>query len=143
MVYRQFKVMASPPAVASVPPAAGVIVQRLRNYASNASLALVISPELLDHAAHRFALLGDPSRLRILSLLHERGEETPGAIAEATGLALANVSQHLSRMMAGGLVARRRGGHNAYYKITDSTLERLCDLVCSSVREHASALARA
>ena len=103
----------------------------------------MITPELLDEAAHRFALLGDASRLRILSVIHHRGEATPSVIALETGLALANVSQHLARLMAAGLVARRRDGLNARYSISDSTLERLCDLVCAGVRERAAALAGA
>lgn len=103
----------------------------------------MVVPELLEEAARRFSLLGDMNRLRILSLLHDRGEETPGAIAAATGLATANVSQHLARLMAAGFVARRREGSNAFYSIIDSTVSQLCDLVCDSVRERAAAIARA
>lgn len=103
----------------------------------------MVTPELLEEAARRFALLGDPSRLRILSLIHNREEITPGAIAAATGLSLTNVSQHLSRMMAAGLVARRRDGLNAFYSIADPTLLQLCDLVCASVRGRAASLAGA
>jgi len=101
----------------------------------------VIPEQLLAEAARRFSLLGDVNRLRILSTLHEEGECSSGVLAERTGLALANVSQHLARLMAAGLVARRRQGAHAYYTISDPTLAGVCDLVCSGVKERAAALA--
>ena len=97
---------------------------------------------MLHEAARRFALLGDVNRLRILSILHDEGEQSTGVLAEKTGLAVANVSQHLSRLMAVGLVSRRRDGPRAIYAISDPTLGTLCDLVCTSLRERAAAIAR-
>jgi len=101
----------------------------------------VIPETLLDEAARRFALLGDPTRLRLLSTLHAEGELTTGALAEQTGMAMTNVSQHLSRLMAAGLVTRRRDGIHAHYRIADETLARLCELVCASLRSRAQMLA--
>ncbi len=91
---------------------------------------------LLQEAAHRFALLGDPTRLRILRVL-QSGEASTGAIAQATELAAPNVSQHLARLMAAGLVARRRAGANVHYRIADDHLAELCQLVCAGVRTRA------
>jgi DNA-binding transcriptional ArsR family regulator len=102
----------------------------------------MVPEQLLHEAAHRFSLLGDVNRLRILSALHDVGELNTGALAERTDLAVANVSQHLARLMAAGLVTRRRRGPHAYYSISDPTLASLCDLVCKSVRERAAALAQ-
>jgi DNA-binding transcriptional ArsR family regulator len=99
------------------------------------------SIQLLEEAARRFSLLGDVNRLRILSTLHELGELSTGDLAEKTGLAAANVSQHLSRLTSAGLVSRRREGAHAYYQICDPTLAALCDLVCASVRERAASIA--
>lgn len=103
----------------------------------------MIPDQLLEEAARRFSLLGDVNRLRILSVLHDQGEQSTGVLAEKTGLAVANVSQHLSRLTAAGLVGRRREGPYAYYTISDPTLARLCDLVCSGVRERAASIAGA
>jgi len=101
-------------------------------------------PDLLLHqAASRFAVLGDVNRLRILSALHAGGELSTGALAERTGLAMPNVSQHLSRLMAAGLVSRRRAGQHALYVISDPSVGDLCDLVCASLRERAAAIAGA
>ncbi|HEY4026257.1 MAG TPA: metalloregulator ArsR/SmtB family transcription factor, partial [Candidatus Dormibacteraeota bacterium] len=91
----------------------------------------MIPDQLLEEAARRFSLLGDVNRLRILSTLHHDGEQSTGVLAGKTGLAMANVSQHLSRLMAVGLVTRRREGTYAYYAISDPTLASLCDLVCT------------
>ena len=102
----------------------------------------MVPEQLLQEAAHRFSLLGDVNRLRILSTLHEEGEQSTGGLAEKTGLAVANVSQHLARLMAAGLVTRRRQGAHACYSISDPTLASLCDLVCTSVRARAASLAR-
>jgi ArsR family transcriptional regulator len=103
----------------------------------------MVPDHLLEEAARRFSLLGDVNRLRILRALLHEGELSTGVVAERTGLAIANVSQHLARLMAAGLVNRRRHGPYAYYAISDPTLASLCDLVCTSVRERAASLARA
>lgn len=101
----------------------------------------LIPEALLDEAARRFALLGDPTRLRLLSTLHAEGELTTGALAGKAELAMANVSQHLARLMAAGLVTRRRVGIHAHYRIADESLGELCDLVCTSLRARARTLA--
>jgi ArsR family transcriptional regulator len=104
------------------------------------SVVPVVPEPLLDEVARLFSLLSDPTRLRLLSRLHDDGELAVGELAEATGVSLANVSQHLNRLAAAGLLARRRDGRTVRYRIADPRLEELCDLVCSRVRERAEAL---
>ena len=99
----------------------------------------MVPDALLDEAARRFALLGDPSRLRILRVLHE-GEATPAAIVEVTGLAPPNVSQHLARLALAGFVTRRREGASVLYRIADPSLADLCDLVCAGLRSRAETI---
>ena len=101
----------------------------------------LIPDALLEEASRRFALLGDPSRLRVLSVLHSAGELPVGVLAERSGLTRTNLSQHLSRLAVAGLVGRRRSGTTIYYRIVDESLTELCDLVCSSLRERGRALA--
>lgn len=91
----------------------------------------VVPDSLLEDAARRFALLSDPTRLRVVNALHEAGEISVGALAERTGIAVASVSQHLNRLAAGGLVGRRREGTRIKYRITDPTVEELCRVVCA------------
>lgn len=101
----------------------------------------MIPEALLEEAAHRFALLGDPSRLRILRTLHEAGELPVGELARLSGLTRTNLSQHLSRMAMAGLVSRRRDGTTIHYRIADASLDELCQLVCASLRARGRALA--
>lgn len=102
----------------------------------------VLIPELLlEEAATRFALLGDPSRLRVLSILHGAGEMPVGLLAQRSGLTRTNLSQHLSRLAMAGLVGRRRAGTTVYYRIVDESLGPLCELVCASLRERGRTLA--
>src|SRR5688500_13448284 len=103
----------------------------------------MVPDALLDEVARLFALLGDPTRLRLVRELHESGELAVGDLAERTGASVANASQHLARLPAAGVVARRRDGKNVLYRIDDPRLEQLCDTVCSGIRERARELAGA
>jgi DNA-binding transcriptional ArsR family regulator len=87
----------------------------------------------LDDVARRFALLGDPTRLRIVRVLHERGECTVGEVADGARTSVANASQHLQRLAQGGVAGRRRDRQAIRYRIVDDTVERLCAIVCGAV----------
>jgi DNA-binding transcriptional ArsR family regulator len=89
---------------------------------------------MIEEAAHAFALLGDPTRLRILHTVMEQGELSVGAIAEITGASRFNTSAHLNRLALGGLVARRREGSTVYYRVQDKSLPVICDSMCDSLR---------
>ena len=93
----------------------------------------VVPDSFLEDVARRFALLGDPTRLKIVSVLHGGGESTVGEIADAAGTSVANASQHLQRLAGGGIVGRRRDGQAVWYRIVDDTIEQLCAIVCGSV----------
>ena len=103
--------------------------------------AELIPDALLEDVARQFALLGDPTRLRILRSLHESGETSVGQLAETTGIGRSNLSQHLALLAAAGLVSRRREGAMVYYQVADATIGQLCDLVCTSLRSRARQLA--
>ncbi|MCA1843203.1 MAG: metalloregulator ArsR/SmtB family transcription factor, partial [Actinobacteria bacterium] len=83
---------------------------------------------LVDEAARRFALLSDPTRLRILAVLLEREPMTVTELSEALGLATPNVSQHLARLSAGRLVGREKHGRTVQYATVDPSLRPLCEL---------------
>ena len=104
---------------------------------------MTMTPGLIEEAARRFALLGDPTRLRILKVLMERGELPVGRLAAAAGTSRFNASAHLARLSDAGLVARRREGTAIYYRTSDENLPRICDWMCESLRTHARVLARA
>jgi DNA-binding transcriptional ArsR family regulator len=100
----------------------------------------MLEDSLIEDAAHRFALLGDPTRLRILRALMIGGEMSVGAVAAAAGTSRFNASAHLNRLARGGLVVRRQQGTTRYYQVADTGLAGVCDWVCESVRARASRL---
>ena len=104
---------------------------------------MAVPPQLLDHAAERFRLLGDPSRLRLLNALDEQGELAAGALAERAGLTASNASRHLALLEGAGLVARRREGTTIHYRIADPSLHALCEAACTGVRARLAGLADA
>jgi DNA-binding transcriptional ArsR family regulator len=88
-----------------------------------------MTPEMLELVAARFKALGEPTRLRILSVLRD-GESTVSELVDATGLGQANVSKHLRMLHDLGFVERRREGLYAVYSLADQDVFTLCDLIC-------------
>jgi DNA-binding transcriptional ArsR family regulator len=111
------------------------LLDQLRSYAPP-----VLGEELIEEAAHRFALLGDPTRLRILHTLMERGELSVGEVAEASGTSRFNASAHLNRLALGSFVTRRQAGTTHYYRVADDSLAQVCDWVCEAVKKRARAV---
>jgi DNA-binding transcriptional ArsR family regulator len=95
---------------------------------------MAVPDALIEEAARRFALLSDPTRLRILSLLLDRGSATVTELATALDVAPPNVSQHLGRLLSARMVARQREGRMLRYSVAEPSLRPLCDLMCTSLR---------
>ncbi|RMD83486.1 MAG: ArsR family transcriptional regulator [Candidatus Dadabacteria bacterium] len=93
-----------------------------------------LSPEALELVAVRFRLLGEPTRLMLLTALEE-GEKTVGELAEMLGCTQANVSRHLRALTDAGILGRRKEGLFVYYYIADPSIFALCDLVCGSLQK--------
>ncbi|MGM0583214.1 MAG: ArsR/SmtB family transcription factor [Pseudomonadota bacterium] len=89
-----------------------------------------ISPKtaLLEEYALVARALSAPARLSILEQLAQ-GERGVEALAEKTGLTLANCSQHLQQLRRAGLVASRRDGKAVIYRLTDAKTLELMDLL--------------
>jgi ArsR family transcriptional regulator, lead/cadmium/zinc/bismuth-responsive transcriptional repressor len=101
---------------------------------------MALTDHLIEEAARCFALLSDPTRLRILSFLLERDEASVTEVAQGIGVNRTNVSQHLSRLLSAGMVARRRKGHSIHYRVIDEMLKPLCNLVCSNLEARTGGL---
>lgn len=100
----------------------------------------MIPTKLIERAARRFKLLGEPTRLLLLNALQEHGELSVQELVDQTEQQQANVSKHLGMMAREGLVKRRKDGLYSYYSIADPTLSALCMLVCGQLKQEASAL---
>lgn len=77
-----------------------------------------------QRAAGVFALLADPSRLRLVRLLAERphyGQE----LAAALGMSGATVSHHIDQLFKLGIVRVERHAHRTYYVLRAGVLGRL------------------
>jgi len=89
--------------------------------------------DLLEIMAEKFQMLADPTRLAILRALME-GEKSVGQVVTETGRGQANISKHLKLLADSGLVCRRKEGLQVYYRLDDPLVEKLCNLVCSTIR---------
>lgn len=83
---------------------------------------------VFESVARYFALLSEPTRLRILHTIC-RSEHSVSEIVAATGATQTNVSRHLSMMHQAGVVARRREGNIVFYKVLDPELTEICRAV--------------
>jgi DNA-binding transcriptional ArsR family regulator len=92
----------------------------------------------LQAVADLFAVLSEPSRLRILQLL-QSGPAAVGDIVQVTGMKQANVSKQLGILHQTGVLARERAGNTVRYSIRLPLVFDLCDLVCTSLRNDAIA----
>src|SRR5437660_10496218 len=79
---------------------------------------LGVAPATLERAAGLFRALGDPARLRTLTLL-ARHEWCVTELVDALGEKFSTVSQRLRILRTEGLVRRRRHGTHLYYALAD------------------------
>ena len=63
------------------------------------------------------ALLGDPTRAGLLSLMMDGRASTVGELARASHVALSTASEHLTRLSEAGLVVAERQGRYRYYRL--------------------------
>ncbi|PEN12867.1 transcriptional regulator [Longibacter salinarum] len=90
---------------------------------------------LIERAARRLKVMGDPVRLKLLNLLRVHEELSVQALVDASGQRQANVSKHLGIMMREGLVKRRKEGVNAYYSLDDPSLPGICLLISNTIED--------
>ena len=87
---------------------------------------------VFDAVSRYFALLSDPTRLRILHAVCG-GERSVSDIVAMTGGTQTNISRHLNQMHERGALARRKEGSHAYYRVADEALVAMCREVCQRV----------
>ncbi len=90
-----------------------------------AALQSLIADEDRAHlAAERFRVLGDPTRLRILSAL-SLAELCVCDLGGLLGISQAATSQHLKILRTSGMVRYRKQGRMAFYRLADPSLAAL------------------
>jgi DNA-binding transcriptional ArsR family regulator len=90
------------------------------------------SEPLVLLVTERLALLGDPTRVRLLILLEQR-EQNVQALSDAVTSTPQNVSRHLGILHRSGIVSRRREGTSVYYSLADYSACRLLEQALASI----------
>jgi DNA-binding transcriptional ArsR family regulator len=83
-----------------------------------------VDTEYVELAAEVFALLSDPTRIRIVLALRD-GELAVGDLAERVGRSPTAVSQHLAKLRWGKVVGTRQDGTRVYYRLIDGHARQL------------------
>ena len=86
------------------------------------------NPTIFELHANFCRSLSNPKRLIILAAL-AKGEKSVGELAEASGLTLANISQHLTVLRSHNIVKSRKERRTVYYSIVDTRLVDACNLI--------------
>ncbi|MBI1682707.1 ArsR/SmtB family transcription factor [Caulobacter hibisci] len=66
------------------------------------------------------ALIGDPVRAAMLQALQDGRAQPAGALAWAAGVSAQAASNHLSKLVEGGLLAVEREGRHRYYRLASA-----------------------
>jgi ArsR family transcriptional regulator len=92
-----------------------------------------------------FKALGDPTRVRILALLKQRGQSCCGLIGrsepglcacdiqENVGLSQSVVNHHMQILIRAGLVTGEKRGRWMYYRRNDAAIAALADKLARAV----------
>jgi ArsR family transcriptional regulator len=86
-----------------------------------------LDAEAAETLARAFKALGDPTRVRLLSLIAaaENAEACVCDLTAPVGLSQPTVSHHLKQLVDAGLLTRDQRGKWAYYRVVDHTLTAL------------------
>ena len=92
-----------------------------------------------------FKALADPTRVRILALLKQRGQSCCGLIGKRepglcacdiqqnVGLSQSVVNHHMQILIRAGLVTGEKRGRWVYYRRSDAALAALADMLARAV----------
>jgi DNA-binding transcriptional ArsR family regulator len=84
------------------------------------------TPAQVASAARSFALLADPTRVKLLWAIRDRGADVT-TLAAIAGCSPTVASQHLSKLRFAGLVEGARDGRRVIYRIRGGHVRRLLE----------------
>lgn len=95
------------------------------------ALRAALSREQAEDTASILRVVSDPTRLQLLSLIHERetGRARVGELTRALELRQPTVSHHLKVMTEAGIVHRDPVGREVWYSIVADRLTAIADLL--------------
>jgi DNA-binding transcriptional ArsR family regulator len=104
------------------------------SHSAAAREADLLTSDTVQAIAATFAVLGDPTRVRILDAL-SGGELCVCDIAMLVGLSESAVSHQLRLLRGMRLVRRRRAGRQVFYTLDDQHIVQLLRLAVTHVQE--------
>ncbi|NYH55342.1 DNA-binding transcriptional ArsR family regulator [Nocardiopsis arvandica] len=84
-----------------------------------------------DRLAALAALLADPTRAQMCLALLDGRAWTAGELARHTGVGASTASDHLSRLVGGGLLAQERQGRHRYVRLADTKAAHLVETLAA------------
>ncbi|MEU6376217.1 winged helix-turn-helix domain-containing protein [Streptomyces sp. NPDC046909] len=88
------------------------------------------------------ALLADETRASCLLALLDGRAWTAGELARHAGVAASTLSEHLGKLVAGGLLAEERQGRHRYVRLADARVAQLVEELASQVTPGSAARPR-
>ena len=90
-----------------------------------------MSAENATALATKFKAIGDPTRLRLLSLVaaHDDAEACVCDLTEPVNLSQGTVSHHLKVLVDAGLLTRSKRGTWSFYALVPGALDGLADIL--------------
>jgi ArsR family transcriptional regulator len=87
----------------------------------------VLGDDAAERLAGMFKALGDPTRVKLVSLIaaSANAEACICDLVEPVGLSQPTVSHHMRLLVDAGLVTREQRGKWAYYRVQDQALRSL------------------
>ena len=84
----------------------------------------VLNEDAAERLARAFRALGDPHRIRLLSMIAaaDGGEACICDLTAPVGLSQPTVSHHMKQLVGAGLVTREQRGKWAYYRLVPETM---------------------
>ncbi|WP_407696979.1 ArsR/SmtB family transcription factor [Streptomyces dysideae] len=85
------------------------------------------------HLARLASLLADETRAACLLALLDGRAWTAGELARHAGVAASTLSEHLGKLVAGGLLAEERQGRHRYVRLADARVAQLVEDLAAQV----------
>lgn len=77
------------------------------------------------------ALLGDPTRATIVSALHDGRALPAGELARHARVGASTASEHLARLVEGGILAVERTGRHRYFRLAGPEVAHACEALAA------------
>jgi DNA-binding transcriptional ArsR family regulator len=90
------------------------------------------------HLARLAALIADETRAACLLALLDGRAWTAGELARHAGVAASTLSEHLSKLVAGGLLTEERQGRHRYVRLADARVAQLVEDLAAQVSPNAA-----